>query len=67
MGVGINIQPNAVRELFELGFQNKLLEIGVETKEFGTFSRKVKKSRLNQEENGRVIIGHSFQFIAVSY
>ena len=43
MGVGINIQPNALREIYELGFQNKILEIGVKTKEFATFSKKGKE------------------------
>ena len=40
MGVGINIQPNAVRELFDLGFEDDLEKIGVKTKEFGTFTKK---------------------------
>ena len=35
LGVGINIQPNAVRELFELGLDlNDLDEIGIQTKEW---------------------------------
>ena len=35
LGVGINIQPNAVRELFELGFASESLDtIGVQTREF---------------------------------
>jgi 2-polyprenyl-6-methoxyphenol hydroxylase-like FAD-dependent oxidoreductase len=35
MGVGINIQPNAVRELNELGFDQQALDaIGVQTREF---------------------------------
>ena len=35
LGVGINIQPNAVRELFELGItENDLDHIGVKTKEW---------------------------------
>lgn len=40
LGVGINLQPNAVRELFELGLEEALPDIGVETREFGLFSRK---------------------------
>ena len=40
MGVGINVQPNAVRELFELGLENQLSVIGIKTKEFGTFTKK---------------------------
>ena len=35
LGVGINIQPNAVRELFELGVSEKDLDsIGIQTKEW---------------------------------
>ncbi|HJS38373.1 MAG TPA: flavin-dependent oxidoreductase [Burkholderiales bacterium] len=35
LGVGINLQPNAVRELYEMGFgPADLDEIGVQTKEF---------------------------------
>ncbi len=40
LGVGINLQPNAVRELFELGLEDTLPEVGVETQEFGLFSKK---------------------------
>jgi 5-methylphenazine-1-carboxylate 1-monooxygenase len=35
LGVGINLQPNAVRELYELGFSPEALDkIGVQTQEF---------------------------------
>jgi 2-polyprenyl-6-methoxyphenol hydroxylase-like FAD-dependent oxidoreductase len=35
LGVGINIQPNAVRELYELGFDSESLDaIGVQTREW---------------------------------
>src|SRR6185436_15719467 len=35
LGVGINIQPNAVREMYELGFASESLDtIGVKTQEF---------------------------------
>jgi 2-polyprenyl-6-methoxyphenol hydroxylase-like FAD-dependent oxidoreductase len=40
LGVGINLQPNAVRELFDLGLEDALSEIGVETREYGMFSKK---------------------------
>ena len=40
LGVGINLQPNAVRELFALGLEQDLANIGVETQEFGLFSKK---------------------------
>ena len=35
LGVGINLQPNAVRELIELGLGDRLPDIGVETKGMG--------------------------------
>jgi 2-polyprenyl-6-methoxyphenol hydroxylase-like FAD-dependent oxidoreductase len=35
LGVGINLQPNAVRELYELGFASDSLDaIGIQTREF---------------------------------
>lgn len=40
LGVGINLQPNAVRELFDLGLSEELAQIGVETREYGMFSKK---------------------------
>ncbi|WP_346910035.1 flavin-dependent oxidoreductase [uncultured Roseibium sp.] len=40
LGVGINLQPNAIRELYELGFEDSLPKIGVQTQEFGLFSKK---------------------------
>jgi 2-polyprenyl-6-methoxyphenol hydroxylase-like FAD-dependent oxidoreductase len=39
LGVGINIQPNAVRELFDLGLQGNLSPIGVKTREYGMFTK----------------------------
>jgi len=38
LGVGINLQPHAVRELFELGLENKLDGIGLRTEEVAYFS-----------------------------
>ena len=40
LGVGVNLQPNAVRELFALGLKDPLKGIGVQTEEFGLFSKK---------------------------
>ncbi len=40
LGVGVNLQPNAVRELFALGLKDSLKGIGVQTEEFGLFSKK---------------------------
>ncbi|MFT7595773.1 MAG: 2-polyprenyl-6-methoxyphenol hydroxylase-like FAD-dependent oxidoreductase [Paracoccaceae bacterium] len=39
MGVGINLQPNAVRELFDLGLEQQLDAIGVKTRQLGFHSR----------------------------
>ena len=39
LGVGINLQPNAVRELFELDLHESLARIGVEAKEWALVGR----------------------------
>lgn len=39
LGVGINLQPNAVRELFDLGFEAQLDAIGVRTRQLGFYSK----------------------------
>ncbi len=39
LGVGINIQPNAIRELFDLGLEHKLPAIGVKTRQYGFYSK----------------------------
>ena len=39
LGVGINLQPPAVRELFELGLEEQLDAIGVQTKDYGFYTR----------------------------
>lgn len=39
LGVGINLQPNAVRELFDLGLEAGLDQIGVRTREYGFYSK----------------------------
>ena len=39
LGVGINLQPHASRELFELGLETGLDEIGLRTKEVAYFSQ----------------------------
>lgn len=39
LGVGINIQPNAVRELFDMGLEAELRAIGIETQEYGFFAK----------------------------
>jgi len=37
LGVGINLQPNAVRELIQLGLESDLREIGIEAEEWALF------------------------------
>jgi 2-polyprenyl-6-methoxyphenol hydroxylase-like FAD-dependent oxidoreductase len=39
LGVGINLQPNAVRELFDLGLEDELPKVGVSTKEWALAGR----------------------------
>ncbi len=39
LGVGINVQPHAVRELTELGLGDDLEAIGVRTREVAYFSK----------------------------
>ncbi|THH37167.1 flavin-dependent oxidoreductase [Aliishimia ponticola] len=39
LGVGINLQPNAVRELFELGLEDVLDGCGIRTQEYGFFTK----------------------------
>lgn len=40
LGVGINLQPSAVRELFELGLEEQLDEIGVRTQDYGMYTKR---------------------------
>lgn len=39
LGVGINLQPNAIRELQDLGFSDELDEIGIEAEEWALVGR----------------------------
>lgn len=39
LGVGINLQPNAVRELFDLGLSDELGAIGIEAREWALVGR----------------------------
>lgn len=38
LGVGINVQPHAIRELFELGLEEELERVGLRTREVAYFS-----------------------------
>lgn len=40
LGVGINLQPQAVRELYDLGLAEKLETVGVRTKDYGMYTDK---------------------------
>lgn len=40
LGVGINLQPTAVRELFDLGLEAEIEAIGVRTRDYGMYSKK---------------------------
>jgi 2-polyprenyl-6-methoxyphenol hydroxylase-like FAD-dependent oxidoreductase len=39
LGVGINLQPNAVRELFDLGLEPRLDAIGIRTRQYGFYTK----------------------------
>lgn len=39
LGVGINLQPSAVRELFDLGLADDLEAIGVRTRDYGMYTK----------------------------
>lgn len=39
MGVGINLQPNAVRELLDLGLEDVLDKVGIKTRQYGFYSK----------------------------
>lgn len=39
LGVGINLQPPAVRELYALGLADALADIGVQTRDYGFYTR----------------------------
>lgn len=40
LGVGINLQPSAVRELYDLGLATRLDAIGVRTRDYGLYTKK---------------------------
>lgn len=39
LGVGINLQPNAVRELYDLGLEAQIDAIGVRTRDYGLYTK----------------------------
>ncbi|MFT6676160.1 MAG: 2-polyprenyl-6-methoxyphenol hydroxylase-like FAD-dependent oxidoreductase [Sulfitobacter sp.] len=39
LGVGINLQPTAVRELMDLGLEAELEQIGIRTRDYGMYSK----------------------------
>lgn len=40
LGVGINLQPSAVRELFDLGLEHRLDEVGIRLRDYGFYTKK---------------------------
>ena len=40
LGVGINLQPSAVRELCDLGLEQRLDGIGIRTRDYGLYTKK---------------------------
>ena len=40
LGVGINLQPSAVRELADLGLEPQLAKIGVKTRDYGMYTKR---------------------------
>ncbi len=52
LGVGINLQPHAVRELHDLGLADALAEIGLQTEEVAYFS--AQGGRIWSEPRGRL-------------
>ena len=40
LGVGVNLLPNAVRELYGLGLRAALPEVGVQTRDYDFYARK---------------------------
>ncbi|MEP3917781.1 flavin-dependent oxidoreductase [Ascidiaceihabitans sp.] len=40
LGVGINLQPSAVRELYALGVQDQLDDVGIQTRDFGMYTKR---------------------------
>lgn len=39
LGLGINLQPNAVRELYDLGFEEELMSVGIPLREWALLGR----------------------------
>ena len=39
LGVGINLQPSAVRELFAMGLEHRLDEVGIRLKDYGFYTK----------------------------
>ena len=51
LGVDIDLQPSAVRELIDLGLHQVLMDIGVETKDYGFYTKT--EQEIWTEPNGR--------------
>lgn len=40
LGVGINLQPSAIRELYALGLADRLDDVGIQTRDYGMYSKR---------------------------
>ena len=67
LGVGINLQPNAVRELFDLGLEPKLDEIGIRTREYGFYSKFGREIWVEPRGTWAGYRWPSIQFIAANF
>lgn len=60
LGVGINLQPTAVRELYELGLEDLLDQVGLPTQDYGFYTRTGQK--IWSEPRGRAAGYHWPQY-----
>ena len=61
LGVGINVQPHAIRELFELGLEGDLTRSGCAQNRWRIFQRRAAKSGARHEVSLRAIIGRNIR------
>lgn len=62
LGVGINLQPHAIRELYELGLADQLQSLGIRTREVAYFS---KHGRLIWSESRGLDAGYNWPQFSV--
>ena len=67
LGVGINIQPNAVRELYDLGIDEAVLaDIGIPCREWALLGRNGRESMPSLEASMLAIVGRNSQCTAAA-